>query len=116
MEKNIFSNYESLIQPFFEKLKTGLSDKTQQQLIMVLEKNMEDMFSPFVQKLSDPLIQLTPSEIQVALMIRQGLSNKEIAGILYKSVKTIDAQRASIRKKLHLRHKKINLRSFLLNL
>ena len=116
METKIFLNYESIILPFLNKLKNSLSNKNQQQLADLLEKGLKEILSPFSKKLSDPLIMLTPTEIQIASMIKQGSPNKEIAQILHCSIKTIDTHRANIRKKLDLKNKKLNLRTCLLNL
>ena len=47
-----------------------------------------------------PLEVLTPRELEVLALLGQGLSLKQIAKVLYRSVKTIDNHRASIGKKL----------------
>jgi len=58
---------------------------------------------------------LTPTEIQVAVLIKEGKSSKEIAESLRVSAAGIDFHRKNIRKKLGLKNTKTNLRSFLLN-
>ncbi|MBF0376567.1 MAG: PAS domain S-box protein [Desulfamplus sp.] len=116
MEENFFCNYEKMILPFLSKLKNSYSNTNQQNLINILETNLKEIISPFSKKLSDPIINLTPTEIQIGAFIKQGFSNKEIALSLNCSVRTIDAHRDNIRKKLNLKNKKINLRSFLINL
>lgn len=105
-----------MIVPFLNKLKNGYSNVNQQNLIDILKTNLKEITSPFSKKLSDPIINLTPTEIQIVAFIKQGLSNKEIGLTLNCSVRTIDAHRDNIRKKLNLKNKKINLRSFLMNL
>ena len=115
-ENNIFTNYKSLIFPFFQKLKKGITESNQQNLINIIESNLNEFLEPFSKKLSNPLIALTPSEIQIASMIKQGLSNKEIAQILKNSVRTINNHREHIRNKLDIKNKKINLRTFLSSL
>jgi len=116
MEKKIYANYDLIILPFLSKLRNSLSDNHQKQLLEILETGLKEILSPFAKKLSDPLIMLTPSEIQIASMIKQGLLNKEISQTLQCSIRTIDTHRANIRKKLALKNKKLNLRSYLLNL
>lgn len=49
-----------------------------------------------------PWIRLTPCEMHVAELIREGKSSKEIAGLLKLSKRTIDWHRANIRKAFHL--------------
>ncbi|MCP3874017.1 MAG: helix-turn-helix transcriptional regulator [Desulfobacteraceae bacterium] len=116
LEKNIFTNYKSLISPFLLKLKSSLTKKDQQILFGIVESNLKEMLQPFSQKLSDPMINLTPAEIQIASFIKHGNTTKEIAQTLSCSPRTIDAHRDNIRKKLKIKKKNINLRSFLLNI
>ena len=113
MEGKIFTNYKSLIAPFLQKLKSSLTKSDQQNLMNIVESNLKEFLQPFSQKLSDPMVNLTPTEIQIASMVKQGLSNKEMAQILNNSIRTITNHRQHIRKKLDLKNKKINLRSFL---
>lgn len=47
-----------------------------------------------------PLDVLTPRELEVLALLGQGLSLKEIAGTLFRSVKTVDNHRAALGKKL----------------
>ena len=107
------AGYESLILPLLGNIRNSASGKNQLLMMDLLEKNLEEIFSSFAQKLSDPLLNLTPAEIQIAAMIKQGMTNKQIAGTLHNSIRTIDAHRASIRRKLQIQNKKINLRAYL---
>jgi DNA-binding NarL/FixJ family response regulator len=58
---------------------------------------------------------LTPQEIQIVDLIKQGKKTKEIANMLNASVKTIETHRNNIRKKLNLIDSKINLRSHIIS-
>ncbi|MDX2441091.1 MAG: PAS domain S-box protein, partial [Desulfobacterales bacterium] len=113
MEEKIFTNYKSLISPFLQKLKRSLTQRNQQNLMDIVESNLKEFLLPFSQKLSDPMVNLTPTEIQIASMVKQGLSNKEMAQTLNSSIRTITNHRQHIRMKLGLKNKKINLQSFL---
>jgi DNA-binding NarL/FixJ family response regulator len=53
---------------------------------------------------SAPLDALTDRELQVLRLIGSGLSMRQIAGQLYLSIKTINAHRDRIRRKLHLQN------------
>jgi PAS domain S-box-containing protein len=113
MNEKIYSNYESVVLPLCHRLKNSLQHKHQQVLADMLEASLKEVTSPFAKRLSDPLVMLTPAEIQIAQMIKQGLSNKEIALSLNCSIKTIDSHRTNIRRKLGLKNMKLNLRSYL---
>jgi PAS domain S-box-containing protein len=113
MDEKIYSNYESVVLPLCHRLKNSLQHKHQQVLADMLEASLKEVTSPFAKRLSDPLVMLTPAEIQIAQMIKQGLSNKEIALSLNCSIKTIGSHRTNIRRKLCLKNMKLNLRSYL---
>ena len=59
---------------------------------------------------------LTPTEIQVAALIRDGKASKDIAEVLHVSEKAVEFHRNNIRRKLNITNKKENLRSHLLAL
>ena len=59
---------------------------------------------------------LTPREMEICTMIESGLTSKEIPEQLNISCQTIDNHRKSIRKKLDITNKNINLSSYLLHL
>ena len=59
---------------------------------------------------------LTPSEVQVAKFIKLGMSTKEIATSLSVASKTVENHRNSLRAKLGITNKGINLRNYLITL
>ena len=115
LEGKVLSNIEQLIAPYLEKLKrTGLDEK-QITYIHILESNLKELASPFSNKMSAHFLNFTPTEIQVANLLRQDKTNKEISELLNSSPRTIAFHRENIRKKLKLVKKKTNLKSFLLS-
>lgn len=116
IEQNIFSNYQTLLTPIIQNLKNTRIQENQEEIIKILELRLQNILSPFSKKLSDKLINLTPTEIHVAQLIKSGKSNKEISQILNCSFHTVSRHRDAIRAKTNLKNKKINLRSFLLSL
>jgi len=59
---------------------------------------------------------LSPREMEVCAMIRQGISSKEIANLLYISPGTVKRHREAIRRKLGISKKEVNLSNYLRNL
>ena len=115
-EENILSNVQKLIFPYIDKLKNSrLADKNKT-YVDIIRSNLKDLISPFGNTLSSKYSTLTPTEIQVADLIKHGRTSKEIASLLNVSVKAISFHRGNIRKKLGLVNKKINLRSHLQSL
>ena len=100
LESRIVTNVKELIFPYVEKLRsTPLSD-VQAALLDVVHSNLESITSPFAQKMATAYSTLTPTEIKVADLVKNGKSSKEIARLLNVSMGTIDTHRNSIRKKL----------------
>ena len=109
-------NVKELVVPYLKKLrKSGLNDR-QRTLTDILDSNLNGIISPFLFTLSAKYASLTPKEIRVANLVRDGKTTKEIARLLISSTDTIDFHRKNIRKKLGLQNTKSNLRSYLLSL
>jgi PAS domain S-box-containing protein len=116
LEEKIMFNMRGLVIPFIEKLKKTALTSRQVAYVQVLESNLNDVISPFSRTLSAKFLSLTPTEIQVAGMIREGKTSQDIAEVLNLSKRTVESHRGSIRKKLGLKKKKANLRSHLLSI
>ena len=113
LEENILANVKELLFPYVEKLKNSSLHSEQTTLVSILESNIKEIFSPFVTKLSSRFLSLTPTEIKIASLIKDGKSSKEIGSLLNASENTIRSHRFHIRSKLGLKNKKVNLRSYL---
>lgn len=113
IQNNVLSNIKELVFPSIERLKTSRLDPDQISFLSILESNLREVVSPFVSKLSSRFFNLTPTEIKVASLIRDGRTTKEIAALLHLSENTILTHRYHIRSKLGLKNRKANLRSYL---
>jgi PAS domain S-box-containing protein len=116
VEEKIISNVREMVAPFLDKLKNTRLSETQKNLVDIVENNLSNIISPFVSRLKAELRDFTPMEIQVANLIREGKTNKDIGDILAISEYTAMFHRKNIRKKLGLQHQSINLRTYLLSL
>lgn len=116
LEEREFANVRKLILPKIERIKRSVKDEAVRRDLESLERKLQDIVSPFASKLTSRFVGLTPTEIRIADLVREGKSSKEIAGMFHLSVKTISAHRENIRKKLAIKKTKTNLRTHLLTL
>jgi DNA-binding CsgD family transcriptional regulator len=116
LEEKVIANLKSTIVPFLDKLKsTSLNDR-QKVYIDIVESNLKEITSHFSHRLSSAYANLMPAEMQIANLIKQGKTTKEIAGLLNLSCRTFNFHRENIHSKLNLKNKKVNLRTHLLSL
>lgn len=114
MEDKMLSNAKGLILPYLEKLKSSRLDDRQRLYLDLVETNLNEIISPLYRQMSRQYLSFTPHEIQVANLVKAGKNTKEIATVMGLSVRTIEAVRYTIRRKLGIKKKRANLRSHLL--
>ena len=115
-EEQVMYNVREMILPYLDTLKTLAADERQQAYLAILESNLGDITKAFSRRLTLDFYNLSPSELKVATFIRQGKKTSEIAALLGLSKRTIDAVRQSIRRKLRIQNKQVNLRTFLMSI
>lgn len=106
------------VMPFLQRLKCSSREPNQVRLLSALDANLQRLISSYgsASSLSSVYKTLTPKEIQVASMVREGISTKAIAATLSLSPETVSIHRKNIRAKLGLNCKSDNLRSYLITL
>lgn len=107
-------NLRRVIYPLLNKMES-IGNKTGKEYIYLLRKSLDDIVSPFSNKLENDFAHLTPREIEVCNLIKEGMTSSEIASTFNTSVETVRNQRKNIRRKLKIANNKINLASYLQN-
>ena len=115
LEEKVFLNIEKLLMPYLSELESSNLNEKQQFLLDAIQKNIKEITSSFSRDLTTKYNNLTPREIQIANLIKQGRTNKEIAKFLTISTSAVDFHRQNLRKKLNIQGKNKNLRGILLN-
>jgi len=109
-------NIRDLISPALQRLKGSGLKASQQKWLEALEANLNDITSPLASKLAVGYRKLTPTEIKIAGFIKHGNTNKEVSRLLGISNRTVEVHRCNIRRKLGLKNRDINLRTYLLSM
>ena len=112
---SVQAKVDKIITPIFYALQAEMSAR-QFEYLELLKKNLDDIISPFVDRGQEAISRLSPIELQVSNMIKHGLSSKEIARIRKSSPSTVNRHRESIRRKLGITNRKVNLTSYLNNI
>ena len=112
--EKVLSNVKLLLIPFLDKLNRTKLDLKQRAYLDVLQSTLDQIVSPFSRELSSKHVSLSPREIQVANLVKDGKTSKQIAEMMDLSKRTVDSYRHSIREKPGLKGKG-NLRSSLLS-
>ena len=112
MEDVFVGNIKGMILPYVEKMKKEKMDFRHKAYLDIISTNLNELMAPFLNKIRQ--LNFTPKELEVASLIRDGKTTKEIAEIMGVATSAIDSHRNNIRTKLGLINKNINLRSYLM--
>jgi len=113
IEHKMLASAKRLVLPFLDKLRSSGLNPEQRALAEVIKAGVKEITSPFAQNLSSTLIGLTPRELSVAALVKEGKPSAQIAEILGMSDNAVAFHRQNIRRKLGLLKKNINLCSYL---
>ncbi len=112
-EDEIIAGFKKLIFPYFD---VSIKNKSREEISLVfdiLNRNIKEVLFKGNESTVLMFKTFTPQEVQVADLIKQNKSTKEIANTLQTSVRAIYFHRENIRKKLSLTKDKTNLKTFL---
>ena len=115
LKKQIVTNVEQAILPNLLRLKDQ-SPKAHAKTFQALEKDLREIISPFIDTVKDKFSQLTPRELEVCRLIKNGMTSKEISEALNMALKTVHKHREIIRRKLGLVGDETNLSTYLQSL
>jgi DNA-binding CsgD family transcriptional regulator len=112
IQRDIKMNVDKILMPILHVLASQLTP-AQAKYVDMLQTNLEEITSPFISQLSLSYHSMTPTEIAICNMIRNGMRTKEIAEMRAVSEATINRHREKIRRKLRITNKDVNLATFL---
>lgn len=116
LQEKFLSNVNHLVLPYLEQLDKTRLDHNQKVLLDVIDANLRSITSPLLRNLCSIHTGFTPTEIKIAVLIREGKTAKEIAAFLGICLSSVNLHRQNIRDKLGLNGKKVNLRTYLQSL
>jgi DNA-binding CsgD family transcriptional regulator len=112
IKASIAANIQKVVMPIVFELELEVTGR-QRSYVTLLRRSLQEIASPFLTHMARNHVQLTPVEIAIGTMIRNGLSTKEIAQLRCISAATVRRHRENIRRKLGLRNRKANLATYL---
>jgi len=116
LEKKVLNNVKDLVLPYVEKLKNPRLKPRDRTLVDIIDTHLQDIISPLLQRFANAKMLLTPQEMQIAALVKDGKTSKEIADVLNVSETTVNFHRKNLRVKFGLRNKRTNLRSYLMSI
>ena len=116
-EEQVLRQITGLVLPHLAKLRATIGrQEPDSSYLDLVESNLQKITSSFAGKLVVALQELTPTEVEVAQMVMNGQTTKNIAQALSRETSTIDFHRKNIRKKLGIGQRGKSLRGHLLSL
>jgi len=106
-------NADKLIIPRISKMVEVESPEERKELFKLIRQNFQQLTESLVPGRQNLTMTLTPTELQVANLIKQDKTSKEISRICNMSPSTVASHRKMIRKKLGITNKRVNLRAIL---
>jgi len=109
---SISANIDKILMPALQALESEIPEQ-QRRYVALLKNQLADFISPFALNVSKACGKLTPVEIEICDMVRNGMSTKEIARLRHVAPATVSKQRERIRRKLDIAKTETNLAAHL---
>lgn len=111
IQEDIALNIEEGIKPLLFQLKETTPDVGGR--IEVIERELDNLFKDFYKCMGRGNYNLTKTELKIAKLVKMGYSEKEISSIQRISLSTVKKHKLSIRRKLDLSKKPMDLKVYL---
>jgi len=112
--ENIQATIEKTVLPLLKRLHlVDWASSMRHKYIEMIENDLENLASSFTRHITDKTLNLSPREVEVCSMIKNGFTNKVMSEALHISILTVERHRHNIRKKLGIANKKVNLTTYL---
>lgn len=112
IEKRIALKFRNLIIPMIMRLRNGPELNNHEIQLDILTRQIEELTAVFAMD-SDVALSLSFTELQIACLIKKGLTTEEIARQLHIANSTARTHRKNIRKKLKIKKALLSLRDYL---
>lgn len=116
LERKVLANIKDLVFPYVEKLKAAPLRQREKTMVEIIDTHLRDVISPFLQQMANAGLLLTPQELLVAQLVKDGKTSKEVASLLNVTEATVNFHRKNLRTKFGLKGRRANLRSHLMSL
>jgi PAS domain S-box-containing protein len=111
--QQIQTTLKRLVFPYIDKLAHVAMEENGREYVQLVSAHLHALADSFCRRLDDPVVGLSPKELLVADLVRQGKSSRSIAKLLGLTERTVEVYRNAIRKKIKIGGQKINLMRFL---
>ena len=113
LEQKVVDNVARLVDPYLEKIQNFKLSAQNKVVVDILINNLHELTASFSHNVSSKMSKFTPTELQIANMVKHGKNTKEIAGVMNLAPGTISIHRKNIRRKIGISQHKINLQAYL---
>jgi len=113
IENEMSARLKKLVYPYLTLLQQDTTDEQKEEYLSLIKAHLDIIMASFSKRLDNPTWRLTPREILVADLVKQGKNTKEIGKLLKISFRTAERHRNNIRKKIGLTNKKLSLHAYL---